>query len=170
MSDSELNSGIFFHLKNHKRTLKYWYLLLAVHLAGAIFLLAFLSHDFSSLLLFILFSCVAIFNLAYAYQIWQMTRLVIPPWGIEYYRAKFQLTSSWEELSLTRKRTILAPFWPIRLMMKNPRVKRNYWFDWDFDLFWGNARYYIPFVPGVWERYDEIVRLIKQHRPNLLVE
>jgi len=54
--------------------------------------------------------------------------------------------------------------------METINVKRNYWFDWDLDILAGNARYFIPLGPRTWEKYDDLMLLIKQRRPDFLLE
>jgi hypothetical protein len=100
------------------------------------------------------------------------TRLILSNWGVEYFEVHYQLGSKWEDIELAKNRTLLTLFTPVRLTSKNPIIKRFLWFDWDSDLLhlWGNARFFIPLRPGSWERYGELVELIKQHRPDLNFE
>ena len=170
MSTLELNSSVVFHTKAYKSALRYWYLMVVVCIIGAIYLLPLLFRDFSFLPFFLLYICVVIFSLAYTYRIWRMTKLVINPLSIEYHTAKFQLTSSWDDINSAGNRTILTLFSPVRLTMKEPLVKRNLLFDWDIDILYGNARYFIPMSPRTWDRYSELVDLIKLHRPDLLIQ
>jgi hypothetical protein len=170
MSNLGLNSSAVFHTKAYKNALIYWYLLAAVSIAGVAYLLPLLFRDFWFLPFFLLYICVAVFNLVYIYRISRTTKLLIYPWGVEYYSAKFQLTSSWDDIDLARNRTILTLFSPVRLTMKKPLVRRNLLFDWDIDILYGNARYFIPMTPRIWDRYNELMELIKLHRPDLLIE
>ena len=177
MSIPTLNSSVIFYTKANKTGLRYWYILvIACTIITIYFLLALLPfHDYSSLLFFLLYIGVSIFGLAKFYRTWRITRLIIYSWGIEYYAMNFQLTSSWDDLGLAKNRTFLtlftpALFTPIRLTMKKPVVKRNLLFDWDIDILYGNARYFVPMSPRIWDSYNELVGQIKQYRPDLLLE
>jgi hypothetical protein len=166
MSKLESNANVVFHIKAYKNSLKYWSFLAVVYVVATLFILPSFLRDFSSLLLLLLWICVMIINLAYFYRAWQ-TRLVIFPWGIEYFSMKFHLTSAWDNLDLAKNRTLLSLFSPIRLTSKKPIVKRNFWLDWGFDILYGNARFFIPMSPQRWDGYNELVELIKLHRPDL---
>jgi hypothetical protein len=172
MSTQELNSSVVFYTKAYKKALRYWYTLVVVcAIISVYFLLSQLPfHDYSSLVFSLRYIGVIIFSLAKFYRSWRMTRLVLNPWGVEYYGVNFQLTSSWDDLSLAKNRSIVALFSPVRLTMKKPVVKRNLWFNWDLDVLFGNARYFIPLDPRLWDGYNELVELIKLRRPDLFLE
>ena len=170
MNNPTLNSSVVFHYKGYKNATRQWVLYVTVAVIGALYLLPWVFRDSSFLPFYLFFVGIMIYNSAYLHRLLWGTRLVLSPQGIEYYAVRFQLKSSWEDLGLSRKRSILAFFFPVRLTMKQPQVKRNLWFDWDLDVLLGNARYYILMSPRMWDNYNELVELINRYRPDLFQE
>ena len=161
------NSSAIFHIKGYKNATIYLFVLVIEAIIGLIYLLPWVFRDSSFLWFFLLLIAVIIFSIVKVYRSSRLIRLVLSPQGIEYYAVNFQLTSAWEDLNLSKERSIMALFWSVRLTTKKPIVKRNLWFDWDLDVLVGNARYFIPLSPRLWDRYNELVELIELHRPDL---
>jgi hypothetical protein len=178
MSDSESDPGVVFYSKTHNRFLLNWYPLVAVCVGSSIYLLiSFLdmanrSRDYSGLAFIPLWICVMIYDLMYFHRMLQKTRLILSNWGIEYFEVSFQLRSKWDDINLGKNRNLFTLFTPVNLTSKDPIIKRNPWFDWSSDPFhlMGNTRFFIPLRRGSWDRYDELLELIKKHRPDLNFE
>jgi hypothetical protein len=171
MGTEGLNSSVVFHLKVYKNSWSYLSVLgvICAMCSAYLFVSSWPFRDTSSLVFFLMYTGIVIFSWIGFYRKYRMTKLILHTGGIEYHAANFQLTSSWDDLSLAKNRSILAPFSPLRLTMKKPMVRRISWFDWDLDVLFGNARFFIPMSPRLWERYNELVKLINVHRPDLLL-
>jgi hypothetical protein len=170
MSTAKPDIDVVFYNTAYKKWRMYWYPLLVLQVGGLFYLFTHMVHDSSFLPMSLFIICVNLYCSMYFYRLYRATRLIISNSGLEYYGLKFQLTTSWDDLGLARNRTILSLFSPVRLTSKKPIIKRNLLFDWDFDTLWGKARYFIPLSSWHWDRYTELVGLIKQHRPDLLLE
>jgi hypothetical protein len=170
MSTPNPDTKGIFYIRGYKMLRRFWYFNLIVVIGGTIYFIPLLFRDHSFLPFLLLWICVCIYSLTYYYRMYRITRLIISEEGIEYTNLKYQLTTYWGDLSLARNRTILSLFSPLRVTTKNPIVKRNYWFDWDFDVLWGKSRYFIPLSSKIWDRYNDIEELIKHYRPDLLLE
>ena len=170
MSSPALNSSVVFHVKGYKNARRQLFVLIVVAVIVVLSLLPNVFRDSSFLLFWLFFIAIIVFSIAKVDRMLRWTRLVLSPQGIEYYAYNFQLSSTWEDINLSRKRSIVAFYSPVRLTMKNPIVKRNLWFDWDLDVLLGSARYFIPLSPRLWDEYNELVELIKLRRPDLFPE
>ena len=170
MNNPTMNSSDVFYYKGYKNATRQLVVYVGVAVGGALYLLPWVFRDSSFLPFYLGFVGIMIYNNAYLHQMLRRTRLVVSPQGIEYHAVRFQLKSSWQDLGLSRKRSFLAFFFPTRLTTIQPIVKRNLWFDWDGDALRGNARYSIPMSPAIWDRYNELVELINQYRPDLFPE
>jgi hypothetical protein len=168
MSNPASNSSVVFHVKGYRSATVFLFVLVVEGIVALIYLLPWVFRDSSFVWFYLLFIAVLIFSIAKVYRNLRLTRLVLSPQGIEYYAVNFQLTSAWEDLNLSKERSIMALFWSVRLITKKPIVTRNLSFDWNLDVWLGNARYFIPLSPRIWDRYNELVELIKLHRPDLL--
>ena len=165
-----MNSRIVLRIKGYRSATKQLVLLVIVAVIAALYLLPDVFRDFSFLPFYLLFIAVLIFSIAKLDRMARWTRIVLSPQGIEYYAVNFELISTWEDISLSKNRSFVAFFSPLRLTMKKPIVKRNLWFDWDLDVLRGNARYFIPLGPRLWHGYNELIELIKLRRPDLFLE
>jgi hypothetical protein len=168
------SSRVVFHQKPFKKGLTYWYIILVILLLFDIAELVLLARDLILLLIMLpLLVSVTSASLSQFYSMYVREKMLIADHaGIEYHGPKYRIASSWEDLLLARHRPLILMILPKRLqptllISRKPVVARYLWIDRYLDPIWRKNSYFIPLGAGIWQEYEELLRVIRAHRPDL---
>ena len=169
-----LHSRNVFQYRHRKKLRIYWFVVLVAFLLVGVWEFRWFVKGPPYASDFYIFIAVAIFCLAYFYNLFFNAMFIITDRdGIEYNGPFYRVAFSWSSLQRASVPALVTKLFParfldVRLTSREPSIKKNFWtFYHLYDLWGGKNRYFISLSPKLWDRYDELLKIIKERRPDL---